>query len=320
MSSTDSINFSVRQNKAIERSLAFEGLQQLMAAMAEGTEYLYVGLGSIWFVDFDMAHRLLGIDSMISVESDAITHRRANYNKPYGSIEVVPGDSDDVLPELIKTRPELSEKPWILWLDYDKHLDERKLREFDDLIRTLPPNSVLLTTFNAKAGSYARRPADRREAFIDLLGDAFPNERFPSNNAFKDDQMIMDALADAVLDRLGSRTNHFARPGGFVPGFKLKYADNAPMVTVGGCFPSEERSGHVRDLVASDDWPCFLDDAILTPPLTLREAHALKALLPRQASPTRTDVQELGFDLSEESIESFVRHYKHYPMFVQAVR
>lgn len=54
MRSTNVVNFSVRQNKVIERALVFDGLRRLLQHYPD-TDLIYVGLGSIWFVDFDLA-------------------------------------------------------------------------------------------------------------------------------------------------------------------------------------------------------------------------------------------------------------------------
>ena len=90
MSSTGAVNFSVRQNKAIERLLAFESLRRLLM-LNDDLDYVYVGLGSVWFVDFDMAHRELSIDTMISIEADDVVFRRAEFNKPFRTVEVIHG-------------------------------------------------------------------------------------------------------------------------------------------------------------------------------------------------------------------------------------
>jgi hypothetical protein len=49
------------------------------------------------FMDFDHAHRDLGIQTMISIEDDDITHMRATFNKPFRTVELIPGLSHDEL-------------------------------------------------------------------------------------------------------------------------------------------------------------------------------------------------------------------------------
>src|SRR3954470_6008578 len=123
MKSTNYVDFSIRQNKTIERGIVFMGLSRLRRAL-DGMEFVYVGLGSVWFVDFDLAHRELGIETMVSIEADDVLYERARFNKPYRTVEVVRGYSYDVIPLLLSDRADLTSHPWIVWLDYDEAMDE----------------------------------------------------------------------------------------------------------------------------------------------------------------------------------------------------
>src|SRR4051812_48943425 len=96
-SSSLTINFSLRQNKAIERAIAFDALTA--GASLIGAEPVYVGLGSLWFQDFQMAHRYLGVKTMFSIEGDASIYKRAAFNRPFRTIEVLEGLSDVVVPQ-----------------------------------------------------------------------------------------------------------------------------------------------------------------------------------------------------------------------------
>jgi hypothetical protein len=51
----------------------------------------------------------------------------------------------------------------------------------------------------------------------------------------------------------------------------------------------------------------------------MREAAVLQSLLPCRTKLTRTDVQNLGFDLEDEQIEAFEIYYRQYPAFAQIV-
>jgi len=318
-SSTSYVNFSVRQNKAIERDRAFRALRALTSTN-DDLDYVYVGLGSVWFVDFEIAHRELGIETMISIESDPVVFTRATYNKPYRTVEVIEGTSNEVLPTLLDDRPDLAERPWIVWLDYDKALDTVKVDELRYLIRRLPADSVLLVTFNAAPNRYAGPVDERREAFLELFGDAFPVEPFTTTGKYKDHALVMSALADGLNTLLHSHAGEAARPGGFVRAFDLRYQDGTPMVTAGGCLPSPERAAATSALVAAPGWQGLCPTPITTPPLTVRELQALRALMPCEPPPSRTSVQALGFDLEEDQIAAFAAHYASFPTFVQTAR
>ena len=319
MKSTNYVNFSVRQNKTIERAIVFDGLRRILSVYS-GTTFVYIGLGSIWFVDFDVAHRELAIDKMVSIEADEVIYKRAKFNKPYRTVEVVHGHSHDVLPDLVADRGDLTMHPWIVWLDYDEAIDETKLDELAGLIANLPSNSVLLTTFNAAASRYERRPVDRRDRFEQLFGDAFPTEQFTSTADAKNELKVMSALSDAVLDFMESTAVRIARRGEFVPAFNLRYKDGSPMATVGGVLPDETHVAAIDAEISRSDWTGIASEPIVTPPLTQREAASLRSLLPDTVTPTRADVEALGFDLLPEQIASFAEHYLKYPSFVQTVR
>jgi hypothetical protein len=71
-------------------------------------------------------------------------------------------------------------------------------------------------------------------------------------------------------------------------------------------------------LVASSDWLAHDDEPIITPPLTFKEILALQSLMPTAGSlPTTDDVKGLGFELENDAIRSYARHYLRYPRFAQ---
>ncbi|GAA2282265.1 hypothetical protein GCM10010402_44030 [Actinomadura luteofluorescens] len=319
MNSTNYIDFSVRQNKAIERAIVFDGLRRLLQYDKDG-DYVYIGFGSVWFVDFDMAHRELGIQTMLSIESDEVLFKRAQFNKPYRTIEVAEGKSYDLLPALLSEREDLSARPWIVWLDYDEVLDETKLDELSELVTSLPPNSHVITTFSAAPHRYTGKPTDRLERFKRLFGDAFPVERFETMKDLRDEQKVMVALGDAVIAFLKARSVQIARPGGFIPAFNLQYQDGTPMATAGGILPSPELAEQFKAELRREDWSGLSSKPIITPPLTPKEVSSLRALLPNKTALSREDIQHLGFDLLEDQIESFCEHYLKYPSFVQTAR
>ena len=283
-------------------------------------EFVYLGLGSVWFVDFDIAHRDLGIETMVSIEAEDVAYTRARFNKPYRTIEVHYGFSHDVVPTLLETREDLNGRPWIIWLDYDKEMDETRLTELEWLVMFLPPNSFLVTTFNAHPARYADKPVERRDAFVELFKDAFPVEDFPTTTETRDKVKVMAGLAAATLGRMQSKALSISREGGFVPMFNLQYQDSSPMVTVGGMLPNPTGAEEATTLINQPDWPGVGPLPITTPPLTQKEVMAIRSLLPDANPITRERIQALGFDLLEDQIDAFVTYYLKYPSFVQTAR
>jgi hypothetical protein len=278
------------------------------------TDAVYIGFGSVWFADFVLAHRMLGIQSMISIESDPVTFKRAEFNRPYRTLEVVEGESSDETPRLLD-RPELADRQWIIWLDYDKGLDVTKLEELTELVRRLPPNSILLTTFSALARKYGLGPRGSKK--VNSLFDLSGPESI-SQKDYDDDDALMRFLAKALEDFLVSKAVQATKH--FVPAFRLLYRDSTPMVTIGGVLPSGASEQAIRKIVSDAKWEGQPADAIEAPPLTVKEIMALQALLPDSKGLARSDVQHLGFDLEDAQLRSFVDHYLNYPSFVQVAR
>ena len=97
MASFDIINYSLRPSKSIQRRLVFEGVRTLKGNL-ELDNMVYIGFGSVWFTDFVMAHKLLGIQDMVSMEADVIGYKRALFNAPYATVRVMEGSSAAALP------------------------------------------------------------------------------------------------------------------------------------------------------------------------------------------------------------------------------
>src|SRR5687767_4324881 len=99
MRSFNKLNYAIRPKKHIERALVFSALQTLEPYLPV-SKYRYVGMGSMWFKDFILAHRSLDIQTLLSMEEDAQDAKRAEYNKPFGCIEVRDGHSSVLLSQI----------------------------------------------------------------------------------------------------------------------------------------------------------------------------------------------------------------------------
>ena len=99
--------------------------------------YRYLGLGSMWFVDFVLAHRVLGINDLSSVELK--NPDRAEFNRPYACIAIRVGASSTVLEAMTDVE---WNKPAIVWFDYDGVFDEDAR---SDCTRLGPRTDIMLT-------------------------------------------------------------------------------------------------------------------------------------------------------------------------------
>ena len=315
MSSTSTINFSLRQNKAIERNIAFDALQQ--GGRFLGEDPVYVGLGSVWFQDFHLAHRILGISTMVSIEQHKQVFDRAEFNKPFKNISVRLGNSNEVINDLLDD-DELNMRPWVVWLDYDSIIDRDRLAELHRLVALLPDGSALLATFNANARTYAKETQQRLTVLNNIFGPNVVKRVLPDPNATTPlrDTGFMETLAECVNISLSSRSSS-SISGGYLPAIRLLYKDSVNMVTVGGFLPSSSQVVACKAMVNHSDWCGFETILIKSQPLTLKEMQALCQLVPTEDRLTSQQVESLGFKLEDDQLRLFERHYLRYPMYAE---
>ena len=316
MASYDAVNYVLRPNKNVERKLLFEALRKLEPRF-EVPMYRYIGLGSIWFIDFVLAHKLLGVRDMVSIQDTDAGAERARFNRPYGCIDVVEGETTKVLPEL-----ELGRKRAIIWLDYDSDLHGPALNDIPVVCGSVPSGSVVLVTLNAHRGQLSMKSPEgevlsREDALRALVGDLAP----PSfGSDYFNTSQFPNSLAQIVIAHLDRATRLTGRPERFRALFNFSYQDNAPMITVGGMIANAEDALRLEDshLPAHFDYVTGRDQyKIDVPLLTPKEKAEFDQLLPCENVPSAEEIRELGFPLKLAQIASYHRLYRHYPMFAE---
>ena len=311
MASFDFVNYSLRPSKNIQRQIVFEGIRNLKTNL-DLTDLIYVGLGSIWFTDFVIAHKLLDIGDMVSMEKSAIGYDRAVFNKPFATVHVRKGHSSSVLAELYEDET-FCNRPWVVWLDYDKHLEEDLRDDIRSIIEKSPENTVFLVTFNGRDSCYGQAN-DRPTRLQKLFGDVVPDDL--TKKMCRGDRM-QDTLANLTLDFMKSVVVESSRPGNFHPIFRVIYKDSTPMVTVGGFLPSPEKSEISKSVIDNQTGRCRPDGRIIAPLLTIREAVTLQSLLPTTDGLSRDSVRSNGFDLEDDQIKTFECYYREYPIYAE---
>lgn len=309
MASFDAINYSLRPSKSVQRHLVFDGLCRLSTALPVRSSQ-YVGFGSVWFTDFLMAHRLLGIGHMVSIEADEIGYRRALYNKPYSMINVVNGFSGEVLADFVN--PECP-MPVIAWLDYDYALNESVVTDIRYFVDNAPSNSILIVTVSGLETKYGNAP-DRPQRLRELLGPVVPDDL--SKNSCKNDRLL-GTLGEYLLQYVVSLANDGSRPGAAIPAFNIPYQDGSPMLTIGCVLPAIDSIPAVTGVIKGDEWKGLTTEVIRLPHLTSREVSALQATQPSDIGLSRADVQRLGFDLEQSQIDAYRKYYINYPTYAQ---
>lgn len=317
MASFEAINYSLRPNKCVERKIIFETLQGLSSSF-DFTKYQYLGMGSMWFVDFILAHKNLGIEDLVSFELEEHSPR-AVFNRPYKNITVFPGPVSDGI-ETIDWA-----KPAVVWLDYDCGPENSAV--FDDsatVASKINPGSILMVTVNAHMGRVPNKNAEgdsltRHQGLETLLGDAAPSvEEFKHINL----NNYHNVLATCLTRHIERAHRRSGRGGKYISFLNYYYKDNAPMITVGGMFVDEAS----EELLKANR--CYLGSKyigpglypIQVPPLTHRERISLDALLPNAQNLNEGDILEkLGFRLPQSQLDDYAKFYKLYPSYGEVV-
>jgi hypothetical protein len=307
--SYESVNYSLRPAKNIERKMFCEAFRRLIE-FGKLESYRYVGFGSTFFADFSLFHKALGIGNSISIEKDTINEKRFEFNKPYDCIRLMFGKSSDILPTLnwdLKT---------IIWLDYDYALDESILTDIAFVSTHAPTGSMLIVTTDA-------RPVEVNER-ITALKATFEGKKLPPDLSEKKLAKwgTADLYRQIITNEINEKIN--IRNGTRPPGtefqykqlFNFHYADGAMMLTVGGLIYDKS----VEHLVAKCSFESFgfirtgeESFCIEVPSLTLKEMRHLDKQLPCNQL-NRVDSPSIP----EKDIQRYAQLYRYFPAFVDA--
>lgn len=308
------VNYSLRPSKTIQRSLVFDGLRRLQEILTWDNA-AYLGFGSIWFTDFILAHRTLGLERMISVEENLIGFRRATFNRPYKFVQVIRGKSFDVLPKVF-AQARFRNTPTILWLDYDSELSESIIDELRWAVDNAKDDSVLLVTVDATEKLYGITSRQRLDRLTQLFGER-------STRSLDRDQVsdikLSETLGSLIMSLFKNYSRRIAKQNAIVPAFQIPYQDKASMVTIGAVFPRQELFRRTREKVQAPSWGGFVTDPIVAPHLTSKEVAVLQGNLPSRDPLTRQNIRDLGFDLEIDQLRVFQEHYRRYPTFAQVL-
>ena len=307
------INFGVRYAKNIERKMLAESFRRL-TPFSLPESYRYVGFGSIYFTDFILFHKYLGICNMISIEGDDAEEKRPRFrlNKPYHCVEIKFGTSNEVLPTLAW------DKLTILWLDYDKHLNASHLNDIATFIAQATPGSLLITTVNADFSRF--EPKELLEKLKSNVGeDHVPRDVENSDLTGFGLAKVCRRIITNVIDSEKRIRNGALTPAAqldFRQLYNFHYNDGARMLTHGGILISADQEP-TYGVCRFDELPFVRtgeDPFNLKPPhLTFRELRYLDAQLPYDRI---EDVDLSGIPVSD--VEDYAGIYRFYPAFADS--
>lgn len=310
MPSYEQINYSLRPAKHIERKMLLE-IIRTMSSFGSISSYRYIGFGSIYFSDFYLFHKQLGITDMTSIERERRDEKRFLFNRPFNCIKIEFGASGDVLPTL----------PWdtrtIIWLDYDGTLTKDVISDIRFVVDKLVSGSLLIITVNAEP-----EKDTNAERGVELLIDRIGENNLPVGVTNKDlrkwgtaavyQRIINNQIQEVISIKNGVR--HQSNKIFFQQLLNFNYADGSKMLTVGGLILDSGQQqlfplSHVETtlpFVRTGDEPY----PIRVPSLTYREIRYLDKFLPNAK-----DALEQDLNIPSEHVDQYAATYRYFPNF-----
>lgn len=308
--SFEQIDYTIRPAKNIERKMIGEMLAHLRV-FRPVSDYVYVGLGSTFFTDFVLYHKLLGICEMWSIEKETTRQGRVDFNIPFSCVKTEYGETTDVLPRL------KWDKPAIVWLDYDGPIDAGTQDDVTFLARNLVSSSVLIVTTRATNSDFpAGKPPDleqRLACFRKALDERVPDDLKPGH--LSDLGGVIWRLTNSAIKQALSEANAARQHSKRIEACQImhfRYADGVKMITLGWIFLNREdtRRYHRSHLNALSFFRSGSTTYPIRPPkLTFKERKHLDSQLPGVLADCP------GVPASD--IAEYARLYRYYPWFTE---
>lgn len=296
------VQYELRSAKQVERRMLIDALQILSSCGFHITEYQYTGFGSIYFVDFVLFHKYLGIARMWTIEHDKTIRRRVHFNLPFSFVKVFMSDAGEVLSHLPLNRRHL------LWLDYDSFISSASAEHVYLAASRLPAGSIILVTVDVEPPVKDGGPKMWQQYFVGEMERYLPvKPKFGSSNI---QRLNIDILAKLFVSAVAGRDGV-----SFQPLFSFLYKDGHQMLTMGGMLVTAREQNLLRNESLRHtpymrfSWrepPC----TIVVPSLTRKERIFLEAAMPASKgwTPKR-------FELSHKDVRAYQEIYRFYPAY-----
>jgi len=333
--SFETVNYLLRPKKQIERKIIIEILQELSDDI-DLSQYRYVGFGSIYYYDFILFHKYLRLNDLVSLDNKPLP-RRFKFNLPYDYVSFENKDATDYLREFDW------KKKILLWLDYDKPIDDDVLDDLGIVASSCNKRDILITTVDAFCpqgpGSEDARD-DYLNKFYDKYG-VYLSQKYTDKDSFRrkfTPIALAELLQDVILNKLKDKLVYRYSDIQFYMLFSFTYKDTTPMFTMGGIFL--EQTDKLRDKKWSTPFICekriIID--IDVPVVTYREKLHMDSVI-RELSEqidriehkrTRIDskkreqfirkvMDNLPFEVSFADLKKYVTYYRYYPQYYEGI-
>lgn len=316
MSSYRKVNYSLRPAKHAHRRMMVEILSCIYPFQPV-RDYQYVGFGSLWFEDFKLFHRSLGIKRMVSLERSG-AHDRFRANRPFKSVKILFGESNAKLQEINWSSPS------ILWLDYDSALSTSMLLDLETSVSQMDSGSLLAITLNVEAADEISETLEQDEEtevalarFKSRFGDFIGTKVFSDDlNGIPFRNLSNEIVATKIEKILATRNVGKEDEGQKFTAQKIcqfSYADGHSMATfVFLLHKSQHQEKFEQCQFETLDFLPSLGDTIkvLMPVMTLKEIRDVESQLPTDDVST---IATQGVPVSD--VKKFAKIYRYLPNF-----
>jgi hypothetical protein len=152
--------------RAVVNRMVVEACRRLHGVAAL-QDYFFVSYGEPHFARSEMFHNAFGITQMATIRPSGEDLARARFNSPYTGLDLRSGFPGDEIPDLL---PSSKRRLAIVWLEYDRPLDETILLDLADLIQRCEVGSLVLVSVAASIDAPLK---DQEDILHDLLGGSF---------------------------------------------------------------------------------------------------------------------------------------------------
>lgn len=333
--SFETVNYLLRPKKQIERKIIIEILQELSDEIGL-SQYRYVGFGSIYYYDFILFHKYLRLNDLVSLDNKPLP-RRFKFNLPNDYVSFENKDATDYLREFDW------KKKVLLWLDYDKQIDDDVFDDLDIVATSCGNRDILITTVEASCPQGPESEDARNEYlnhFYDNYG-VYLSPKYTAKDSFRrrfTPIALVELLQDVILNRLKDRLIYRYSDIGFHLLFSFAYKDTAPMFTMGGIFL--ERRDKLRNKQWSTGFICKkrriidIDVPIITYHEKLHMDYVIRKLseqidriehkririsLKEKERVKRKILEGLPFEISFPDLKKYITYYKYYPQYHEVI-
>lgn len=321
--SYERVNYLLRPKKQIERKISIEIFQELKKKIPKLDEYIYIGMGSIYYYDYILYHKYLGLKKFVSID-DKSTIRRFKFNKPFDFIKF----------KNVTTTEFLSEHNWknnvLTWLDYDQQLSDDILNDFAIISQKCSKNDIILITLDVSCPDSVDERKEVIDNFIKYLSPKYQKNKYLSQKYFP--YLYQDICINYFNTQCEYRDEKFTKL------FAFEYADGANMLTFCGIMSKDSTilSELSHDMIDNSEKIFNID----IPIITYREKYYLDSKIDYLKSKLNvveklikdnkiTNIDDerelickklkLKVEMSLKDLQGFTKYYKYYPQYYEGI-